>query len=170
LACLSRYAAIAIRTRWTDLLTTIRYYNIVRDYQLQYDPTAHFLQAWLPPPRELEQRQITADLTRHPNSELNVTLEVMLLAVDRALRSGDLNNANVILDSVERALANDGLFLDPLGINYNQIVRKLMAVGLEVHQVELGGNRAVARVTEGRLVSLRPVDMLLRNQTWVLLN
>jgi hypothetical protein len=153
-----------------DLLTTIRYYNTVRDYQLQYDPTAHFLQAWLPPPRELEQRQITADLTRHPTSELNVTLEVMLLAVDRALRSGELNNANVILDSVERALASDGLFLDPLGINYNQIVRKLMAVGLEVHQVELDGNRAVARVTEGRLVSLRPVDMLLRNQTWVLLN
>jgi hypothetical protein len=153
-----------------DLLTTIRYYNTVRDYQLRYDPTAHFLQAWLPPPRELEQRQITADLTRHPNSELNVTLEVMLLAVDRTLRSGDLNNANVILDSVERALANDGLFLDPLGINYSQIVHKLMAVGLEVHQVELDGNRAVARVTEGRLVSLRPVDMLLRNQTWVLLN
>jgi hypothetical protein len=154
----------------TDLLTTIRYYNIIRDYQLQYDPTAHFLQAWLPPPTELQQRQITADLTRHPNGELNVTLEVMLLAVDRALRSGDLNGANVILDSVERALDNGGLFLDPLGINYNEIVRKLMAVGLEVHQVELGGNRALAQVTEGRLIALRPVDLLLRNQTWVLLN
>ncbi len=153
-----------------DLVTTIRYYDTVRDYQLHYDPTAHFLQAWLPPPGELEQRQITADLTRHPNSKLNVTLEVMLLAVDRALRSGNLNHANVILDSIERALDNDGLFLDPLGINYSQIVDKLMDVGLEVHQVELDGNRAIVLVTEGRLISLRPVNMLLRNQTWVLLN
>jgi hypothetical protein len=45
-----------------------------------------------------------------------------------------------------------------------------MSVGLEVHQVELGGNRALAQVTEGRLIALRPVDLLLRNQTWVLLN
>lgn len=153
-----------------DVLTTIRYYDIMRAYQLQYDPTAHFLQAWLPSARELEERQITADLTRHPNDELNVTLEVMLHAVDRALRRGDPDDANVLLDSVERALDNDGLFLDPLGLNYSRIVDKLMSVGYEVHQVELEGNRALARVTEGRQVVLRTVGMLLRNQMWVLLN
>src|SRR5690606_17384692 len=50
-----------------DLLTTVRYYDLMREYQLQYDPTAHFLQAWLPYPHELENRGITADLTRRPS-------------------------------------------------------------------------------------------------------
>jgi hypothetical protein len=153
-----------------DLLTTIRYYDLMRAYQLKYDPTAHFLQAWLPSARELEERQITADLTRHPDDELNVTLEVMFHAVDRALRQGSVDEANIILDSIERALENDGLFLDPLGLNYSQIVNKLMAVGYEVYQVELEGYRALAQVTEGRQVVLRTVGMLLRNRTWVLLN
>ena len=153
-----------------DLLATIRYYDLMRAYQLKYDPTAHFLQAWLPSARELEERQITADLTRHPNDELNVTLEVMFVAVDRALRSGNVDEANVLLESIERALENDGLFLDPLGLNYSQIVHKLMVVGYEVYQIELQDNRALAQVTEGRQVVLRTVGMLLRNRTWVLLN
>jgi hypothetical protein len=153
-----------------DLLVTVRYYNVMRDYQLMFDPTAHFLQAWLPSARELEQRQLTADLNRHPRDPLNVTLEVMLLAVDRAIRSGDYGQANVILDSVERTLDNDGQFVDPLGMDYHQIVTKLAGVGVEVHQLELDGNRAIAMVTEGRRVTLREMNLFLRNRTWVLLN
>lgn len=153
-----------------DLLATIRYYNLVRDYQLQFDPTAHFLQAWLPSPRELEERQLTADLNRHPATPLNITLEVMFLDVDRAIRNGDYDGANLILDSIERALANDGVFVDPLGMDYNKIVVKLAAVGVEVHQLELDGNRAIAMVTEGRRPNLREMNLSLRNRTWVLIN
>jgi len=153
----------------TDLLATIRYYDIMRRYQLLYDPTAHFLKAWLPFPRELEERELTAELTRHPTAELNVTLEVMFGAVDRALMAGDLRRANVILDSAERVLDNGGQFIDPLSVNYYDIVTKLTDLGFEVHQVELEGNRAVVRVTEGRRVTLRSVTMVLRNQAWILL-
>lgn len=153
-----------------DLLATIRYYDVVRAYQLRYDPTAHFLQAWLPFPQELEQRQLTAELSRHPDSEINVTLEVMLYAVDQAIRAGDSIRANVILDSIERALANDGNFNDPLGTQYAVIVHKLSSVGYEVHQVDIDGSRAIVQVTEGRQVDLKPVTMLLRNQAWVLVN
>lgn len=153
-----------------DLLTTARYYDLMRDYQLNYDPTAHFLQAWLPYPQELEQRGLTADVTRHPEGHINVTLEVMLHAVDQAIAAGDLNRANVILDSVERALVNNGGFIDPLGQNYSQIVSKLTGLGFEVHQVDLSGNQARVQVTEGRGVVLRPITMALRNRDWVLLN
>lgn len=153
-----------------DLLATVRYYDLMRAYQLQYDPTAHFLQAWLPIPHELEQRQLTAELSRHPNSELNITLEVMFSAVDRALRAGDSGRANVILDSIERALANNGVFADPLGTHYQEIVRKLSAVGYEVHQVSLSGNQAEVQVTEGRRVYLKLVTLYMRNRAWILAN
>ncbi|HSM57565.1 MAG TPA: hypothetical protein VK879_15540 [Candidatus Sulfomarinibacteraceae bacterium] len=153
-----------------DLLTTIRYYDVMRDYQLLYDPTAHFLKAWLPFPQELEQRQLTADLTRHPTDQINVTLEVMLYAVDQALMEGEYNRANVILDSVERALANNGNFVDPLGANYQEIVSKLSGLGLEVHSVELRGNEAVVLISEGNRTRLRTLTMALKNQNWVLLN
>ncbi|HZD09851.1 MAG TPA: hypothetical protein VE553_00770, partial [Candidatus Binatia bacterium] len=153
-----------------DLLTTVRYYDLMRDYQLQYDPTAHFLQAWLPYPQELEQRGLTADVTRHPTSEMNVTLEVMLGAVDEAIAAGDLNRANVILDSVERALANSGAFIDPLGQNYSQIVSKLTSLGFEVQRVDLSGNQARVQATEGSRVGLRDITMALMNRDWILLN
>jgi hypothetical protein len=81
-----------------------------------------------------------------------------------------LNRANVILDSVERALVNDGAFIDPLGQNYSQIVSKLTELGFEVHQVDLSGNAARVQVTEGRGVVLRPITMALRNRDWVLIN
>jgi len=153
-----------------DLLTTVRYYDLMRDYQLQYDPTAHFLQAWLPYVQELEQRGLTADVTRHPSSHMNVTLEVMLYAVDQAIASGDINRANVILDSVERVLLSNGAFIDPLGQNYSEIVSKLTSLGFEVHQIDLSGNEAIVQVTEGQRVGLRAIRMALMNQDWVLLN
>lgn len=154
----------------SDLLTTIRYYEVMRDYQLRYDPTAHFLQAWLPYPQELEQRQLTAEVSRHPQSEINVTLEVMLYDVDQSLKSGNYGRANVILDSVERAMANDGVFVDPLGANYREIVAKLTGLGFEVHRLELHGNEAQVHVSEGRRPSLQRFTMTLQNRDWVLIN
>ncbi len=154
----------------SDLLTTVRYYDLMRDYQLLYDPTAHFLQAWLPYAQELEQRGLTAEVTRHPTEHINVTLEVMLYAVDQAILSGDFNRANVIMDSIQRALVNDGAFIDPLGQNYSEIVSKLTTLGFEVHQVDLMGNEAIAQVTEGTRLGLRAVSMALRNHDWVLLH
>lgn len=153
-----------------DVLATVRYYNVMRSYQLLYDPTAHFLQAWLPFPQELEQRQLTAEMIRHPDDEINVTLEVMLYAVDQAIRAGNYRGANVILDSVERALANDGLFQDPLGVQYQKIVQKLSGLGFEVHQIDMSGNRATVQATEGRRIYLTPLSMLLHGEAWVLLN
>ncbi|VAW39267.1 hypothetical protein MNBD_CHLOROFLEXI01-3771, partial [hydrothermal vent metagenome] len=66
------------RSAQSDLQTSIRYYNVMRRYQQAYDPTAYFLTAWLPYPGSLRTEGNPADLTRHPQAEVNVTLEVML--------------------------------------------------------------------------------------------
>ncbi|MCB8917713.1 MAG: hypothetical protein H6666_07300 [Ardenticatenaceae bacterium] len=153
-----------------DLLTTIRYYDLMRHYQLQYDPTAHFLQAWLPFPQELENRAIIADVTRHTDGEMNVILETMLHAVNTALMTGNYNRANALLDSVERILNNDGQFIDPIAKSYREIVRKLTAVGYRVQSIELNGTEATVMVRNGVSLNLAQLSLVLRNQNWVVTN
>lgn len=153
-----------------DLLTTIRYYNTIRRYQLAYDPTAHFLQAWLPFPQELENRELTAEVTRRTNESINVTFEAMLQSVNTALLAGNYTYANGLLDSIERGLDNNGLFLDPLSNNYWNIVEKLSSIGFRVQSVELAGNEATVQVYNGTSTSLTLLNLVFRNQDWIVTN
>ncbi len=59
----------------------------------------------------------------------------MLQSADNALRKGDYNFANVVLDSVSRILDNGGVFIDPLAINYLNIVRAAAAEGSKTSSV-----------------------------------
>ncbi len=153
-----------------DLATSIRYYDVMRDYQARYDPTAHFLTAWLPYPQDVRDRGNPADLTRRPRADVNIALEAMLASADLALRAADYSRANVLLDSVVRVLDNDGAFLDPLAINYLNIVRTIAAEGYEAQSVQLDGNRAEVVATKGSGVHLSKFNVALRGQAWVLLN
>lgn len=157
------------RTAVIDLQTTLRYYDTMRDYQRKYDPTAYFLTAWLPYPQELQASGNPADFTRNPNEEINVALEVMLQAADAAIRSADFNAANVLLDSIERVLENDGLFIDPLATNYLLVVRTAAAEGYEAHRVSLNGNRATVLATPLNTTHLTELEMALRGREWTLL-
>ncbi|MCA9974522.1 MAG: hypothetical protein KC413_02190, partial [Anaerolineales bacterium] len=157
-------------TAVTDLATTIRYYNVMRRYQTQYDPTAYFLTAWLPYPEDVEANGNTADLTRRPHEEANITLEAMLGSADEALRAGNYNRANVLLDSVTRVLDNDGAFIDPLATNYLNIVRQAASEGYEVQHVTLNGERAQLTVTKTNTTSIKKLDMVLRGQNWIMTN
>ncbi len=158
------------RTVLVDLQTTIRYYNVMRRYQQFYDPTAYFLTAWLPFPGALQTDGNPADLTRHPQDEINVTLEVMLQAADLALRAGDFNKANVLLDSVTRVLDNDGVFIDPLAASYLDLVRLLSKQGYEVHAVSLEGDRAVVQASAVNTAVLTQLTLVLSGQSWILSN
>lgn len=153
-----------------DLQTTIRYYNVMRRYQQLYDPSAYFLTAWLPYPGSLQTEGNPADLTRHPQEEINVTLEVILEAADVALRSGDYNKATVLLDSVTRVLDNDGEFIDPLAASYQNLVRLLTNQGYNVQQVSLDGDRAVVQVNGNNTAVLTQLSLTLSGQNWVLSN
>jgi hypothetical protein len=150
-----------------DLNTSIRYFDTMRFYQKQYDPTAHFLLAWLPSPLDLEERGLTAELARHPEEVINITLEVMLVDADLALRNGNYNRVNVILDSVERTLSYQGAFLDPLGSNYSKIVQTMLENGYQVHQVNLQGNQALVQATRGENPRLFLLQLVLNSQNWV---
>jgi hypothetical protein len=153
-----------------DLQTTIRYYNVMRRYQRFYDPTAYFLTAWLPYPGALRTDGNPADLTRHPQDEINVTLEVMLRAADTALRAGDYNKANVLLDSVTRVLDNDGVFIDPLAASYLNLVRLLSREGYEVQSVLLEGDRAIVQANTVGTAVLTQLTLTLSGQNWILSN
>lgn len=151
-----------------DLETTIRYYDVMRRYQIAYDPTAYFLTAWLPYPQEVEQRGNTADLTRHPQDIINITLEVMLQATDQAIREGNYRHANTLLDSVNRVLDNDGAFIDPLAVNYLSIVQTAATMNYEAQHIVIDGNKAIVTATEFNKVTLLQLDLTLYGQQWIL--
>jgi hypothetical protein len=158
------------RSTVIDLQTTLRYYELMRRYQQLYDPTAYFLTAWLPYPQLLREEGNPADLTRHPETELNITLEAMLQAADLALREGDFNRANVILDSVTRVLDGNGAFVDPLAIHYWQVVTLAAEAGYQVQKIQLEGDYAAVEATVVNSTTLVGLEMALNGQDWVLLN
>lgn len=157
-------------TAVSDLETALYLYDTMRAYQQQYDPSAYFLTAWLPYPSEVRQTGTPADLTRRPQAELNVTLEVMLQAAGQNMLAGDYNRANVILDSVHRVLTTNGGFQDPLAENYRSIVHLAMSNNYQVQQVNLSGERAQVWVTEAGSSTLTPITLTMRNQEWLLAN
>jgi hypothetical protein len=112
----------------------------------------------------------TADLTRHPRNETNVTLEVMLHSADTALRVGDYELANILLDSVMRVLDNGGNFIDPMAASYLNIVRTAKNLGFEVQQAELMGSEARVRVTSATKTTLNTLNFTLSRGSWVLVN
>ena len=157
-------------TAVNDLATTIRFYNVMRQYQTQYDPTAHFLTAWLPYPQDVVEKGNPADLTRHPHEEINITLEAMLLAADTTMRDGDYNRANILLESIIRVIENDGAFIDPLAINYRNIVRAAQEEGYQAQQISLNGSRAELTATKNNSTNLDTFKLMLQGQTWVFTN
>jgi hypothetical protein len=158
------------RTAVTNLRTTIRYYDVMRDYQQDYDPSAYYLHAWLPPPLEAEEKEATADLTRHPETSANIALEVILLSAKQSLVEGDYRRANAYLDTVERVLDNGGRFLDPLADSYLNIVRTAKSSGYEVQQVDLIGNKAKVLATHHGELEIAELTLeLVDSSTWVLI-
>ncbi len=154
----------------SDLATTVRYYNIMRRYQQAYDPTAYFLTAWLPHPTAVREQGNPADFSRRPKEEINIILEVMLEASDRALRSGEYARSNVLLDSVDRILDSNGTFIDPLAITYQKIVRAASAFDYELQEVDINGSTAFAVATQAPFIRLTTLNMEQRGQEWVILS
>jgi hypothetical protein len=156
-------------TEITDLETTIRYYGIMRRYQESYDPTAHFLEAWLPSPIEVQEQGNPADLMRHPQAEINVTLEVMLHNAEDALMEQDFVRANVLLNSIEQILDGDGAFADPLSSSYLAIVQITNAFGYEVQDIDLRGDAATVLATTASGIRLTELNLERKRGDWVLL-
>ncbi len=152
-----------------NLSTTVRYYEVMRRYQIAYDPTAYYLYAWLPSPELAEQKQATADFTRHPELDVNIALEAMLQAANQSLLQGNINQSNALLDSVDRVIDNDGQFLDPLARAYWNIVKTAAEMGFEIQQLTVSGNRAAGLVTRPDQLALTQLQLVLDDdRTWML--
>jgi hypothetical protein len=158
------------RTIVLDLQTSIDYYDVVRRYQRQYDPSAHFLLAWLPSPNGVQDLGNPADLTRHPRSPLNITLEVMLQDAGDTLNRGGYARANALIDSVARVIDNGGHFIDPFSIGYWNVVQAAAAMGYEVQQVTLLGDEAFIQVTASDAIALTRLNLVLQGRQWALSN
>jgi hypothetical protein len=153
-----------------DLRSTIRYFETARRYQLAHDATAYFRTAWLPRPGEAIERGNAADFLRRPDSETNLTLEVMLLAAYEAIGVKDYGKANVLLDSIERSLEQDAAAADPLVGSYEEIVHSAVAFGYEPQRVTLDGGNATVLATTASGYQLFDLGMELRRGDWILLS
>ncbi|MEM8856855.1 MAG: hypothetical protein AAGD96_00955 [Chloroflexota bacterium] len=150
-----------------DLNGTIRFYNIMRRYQANHDPTAYFLEAWLPRPNLLRDTGTTAELSRRPELPINLVLEVMLTEAEILLRSGNFRQAEVLMGSIERALDNQNNFIDPLGASYNEITLQAYDRGYEVQRILLDGQNATAVYTINNESQLYTLKFTRERENWV---
>jgi hypothetical protein len=84
----------------TDLQLTVTFFDTVRRYQEVLDPSAFFLNAWLPDSSVMRQRGIVADFLRHPEGWQNRLVESLLIRSHKELFSGDYKSAESTLNWV----------------------------------------------------------------------
>jgi len=88
----------------TDLQVTVAFFDAVRRYQATLDPSAYFLYAWLPDGSVMRQRNILADLLRHPDGWENQLSESLLEHAHAEWFSADYAGAERTLQWTNRAL------------------------------------------------------------------
>jgi len=87
-----------------DVRQSVTYYDTVRRYQQILDPSAYFLNAWLPDEDQMREKGIVADLLRRPGSPPNLALENLLVAADQKLLTGDYSQVETLLSAVNTSL------------------------------------------------------------------
>jgi len=87
-----------------DVRETVDFYNSVREYQKELDPSAYFRKVWLPSGDEMRKRGIVADYLRHPDRPENRILETLLAAGDQYLRAGQYERVERLLEQVQHGI------------------------------------------------------------------
>ncbi len=125
-----------------DLRLTIALYDTLRRYQQLKDPSAFFLNAWLPDGPRARELDITADFVRHPATPDHIALETMLQAAGRRLAAGDAAGSGELLAAVSAALDAGSLGASPLASEYLMVVNELLAGGYEAQTITLAATSA----------------------------
>jgi hypothetical protein len=91
-----------------DVRLTVQYYDTVRRYQQALDPSAYFMTAWLLDTQKMREQGIVADYLRHPQTTINLILELVLANAGEAIAQGRLQYAeqhilaaNAVLDALQ---------------------------------------------------------------------
>jgi len=153
-----------------DLLTSIRYYELVRDYQQQYEPGKYFLSGWLPNPARAEELGVTADFVRRPDDTVNLVVENLLVSASRYLHSSRFTLANGTLDTVQRILDSGGKYRDPLAVNYLNLVRATQDEGYEPVEITISGRFAVVEGVDRLSASVEGLKFEASERNWTLVN
>jgi hypothetical protein len=141
-----------------DVATTIAFYDTLRRYQQRLDPSAYFLDAWMPNIRLARERGLTADYTRHPRRPENIALEAMLVAAHEAFIARDFDRSQRLLASINAVLEADAVFGDPTAANYLAVVQSAMASRFDPKRISFEGDQVevwAAREGDASLVRLR---------------
>ncbi len=154
-----------------DVANSIAFYDTVRRYQRALDPSAHFLNAWIPDIRQARERGLIADYMRHPRAAENIALETMLVAADEALDAGDFDRVEAHLASVNAVLAErpEIAFVDTTAEQYLEVVRAALAAGYEPQRIALDGDRAEVWATRNGDATLLRLAAAFQNGAWSLL-
>lgn len=126
-----------------DLRLTIELFDTIRRYQDLYAP----YQEDMPPLEESQDRGITAEFVREPNTPENVALEALLVTTREAVEEGRTFTAEELLVVINTTLA-DGNFTRAPVSDYVAIARALAAAGYEAQRIDLGSD-------EARVVAIR---------------
>jgi hypothetical protein len=125
-----------------NLRLTIALYDTVRRYQQLDDPSAYFLDAWLPDGPEARKRGIVADVVRHPDGPNNIALETMLVAAGQSLAAGADDQSRALLAAVNAALDAGSLGASPLAADHLAVVNQVLGAGYEPQRITLSGDTA----------------------------
>ena len=125
-----------------NLRLTIALYDTMRRYQQLDDPSAYFLDAWLPDGPEARKRGIVADIIRHPDGPNNIALETMLVAAGQSLTAGADDQSRALLISVNAALDAGSLAANPLAADHLAVVNQVLSAGYEPQRITLTGDSA----------------------------
>jgi hypothetical protein len=101
-----------------DVRLTLGFYDSLRRYQRQLDPSAYFMTAWLVDQSQMRERGIVADYMRHPQVDENILLEGMLMEASQHLLNADYPALELLLDDIAAEL--DALLV-ATGVEYGQI-------------------------------------------------
>lgn len=116
----------------------IQLMDLMRTYQLTYDPAAHFLEGILFSPAEGERLDIVADFVRKPHAEKAVAIELLLAAGQDAIIRQDTQFLNTLIGILESVLENGGkdshVFQEVL-----EIVSYTRKVGFEPYNLTFRG-------------------------------
>jgi hypothetical protein len=87
-----------------DVQQTVAYYNAVRRYQQVLDPSAYFLNAWLPDEDQMREKGIVADFLRRPAAPPNLALENLLVATEQELLAANFARVDALLAAANASL------------------------------------------------------------------
>ncbi len=164
---LARLRALDAGAQRRDVTNTIAFYDTVRRYQRALDPSAYFLEVWIPDIRQAESHGRVADYLRHPRAPENIALETMLVAAAEVLTARDFDRAETLLASVNAVLDAGGAFTDPTAARYLELVRAALAAGYEPQRIAFDGDRADLWATRDGSSALSNLSAALQNGEWL---